>query len=364
MTVTLANYDAARHALIEARSIDEVKDIRDRAEALRQYMRQAGESLQLQNDVAEIKLRAERRAGELLQDMEKHPAGRPTANPSHDASNSIATLSDLGVTFSQSSRWQTIARIPEEQFDQHIARIKGRDDELTTAGVLRFAKDLARTENKREMIDQAAMMPTTTEQYRLICGNFAYEYGQVEPASIDAIITDPPYPFEYLSLYKILAEAATVLLKPFGSLLVMVGQSYLPEVLALMSPIIRYHWTLAYLTPGGQAVQLWQRKVNTFWKPVLWFVNGVYPGPWVGDVTRSAVNDNDKRFHDWGQSESGMADLVERFTLPGQTVLDPFCGAGTTGVVAVRLGRQFIGIDIDQEAIALASGRLGASNGR
>ncbi len=27
-----------------------------------------------------------------------------------------------------------------------------------------------------------------------------------------------------------------------------------------------YHWTVAYLTPGGQAVQLWDRKVNAFWK--------------------------------------------------------------------------------------------------
>jgi ParB-like chromosome segregation protein Spo0J len=176
----------------------------------------------------------------------------------------------------------------------------------------------------------------------------------------DFIITDPPYPREYLDLYGVLAERALEWLKPGGSLLVMVGQSYLPEILGMIAPIIRYQWTLAYLTPGGQSVQLWQRKVNTFWKPVLWFTHGEYKGHWIGDVTRSAPNDNDKTHHIWGQSESGMADLIERFTLPGHTIFDPFCGGGTTGVVAVALGRLFYGIDTDADALETTKGRLWA----
>lgn len=59
-------------ALIETASrVDEAKDIRDKAEALRVYARQAGESLQNQNKVAAIKLRAERRIGELLGELER-----------------------------------------------------------------------------------------------------------------------------------------------------------------------------------------------------------------------------------------------------------------------------------------------------
>jgi len=103
---------------------------------------------------------------------------------------------------------------------------------------------------------------------------------------------------------------------------------------------------------------IWPRHVNTFWKPVLWFVKGEYQGSWIGDVLRSDTNDNDKRFHEWGQSESGMADIVERFTRAGDLVLDPFLGGGTTGVVASRLGRNFIGADIDPEAIRSSAGRL------
>lgn len=181
---------------------------------------------------------------------------------------------------------------------------------------------------------------------------------QLEEESIDVIVTDPPYPKEYLPLYEILAKLAARVLKPGGSLFVMIGQSYLPEVLAKMTPYMNYHWTLAYLTPGGQSAQLWQRKVNTFWKPVLWFVKGNYEGKWIGDVTKSATNDNDKRFHDWGQSESGMADLIERVSIPGDIVLDPFLGGGTTGIVAVRMGRRFIGIDINATAVEIAKARI------
>jgi len=200
-----------------------------------------------------------------------------------------------------------------------------------------------------------------------------------ELSGVDAIITDPPYPAKFLELFgrkppKVdpdtmisrydefegdgLAEVAARILKPGGICAVMVGQSYLPEIIERLSGALAYHWTLAYLTPGGQAVQLWDRKVNTFWKPILVYVNGDYAGDWLGDVTRSDVNDNDKQHHHWGQSESGMADLIERLTKPGQLICDPFLGGGTTAVVAHELGRRFVGCDVDETCIATTTARF------
>lgn len=200
--------------------------------------------------------------------------------------------------------------------------------------------------------------------------------------SVDAIITDPPYPEKFLGLFgrtppridpdtgesyydefeeEGLAEIAARILKPGGICAVMVGQSYLPEILTRMEHSLAYHWMIAYLTPGGQAVQLWDRKVNTFWKPVLIFVKGEYGGDWLGDVARSDVNDNDKDHHHWGQSESGMADLIERLTKPGQLICDPFLGGGTTAVVAHALARRFVGCDTDETCIAITTERF-ASN--
>ena len=65
----LVKFDAAKQAIETAASIDEVKDIRDRAEAFRAYAKQAHFSLKMQNQCSEIKVRAERRAGNLLGEM-------------------------------------------------------------------------------------------------------------------------------------------------------------------------------------------------------------------------------------------------------------------------------------------------------
>ena len=171
----------------------------------------------------------------------------------------------------------------------------------------------------------------------------------------DAVITDPPYPQKYLPAFSELAQACSGAKVPLVA--VMSGQSYLPQVMQRLCEHLTYRWTLAYMTPGGQAVQQWQAKVNTSWKPVLLFGDA---GDWFGDVAISKPNDNDKRFHGWGQSESGIGDLVGRLTKPGQLVCDPFVGGGTTAVVSLALARRFVGCDIDADCITKTQARVEA----
>jgi hypothetical protein len=137
----LAYFEEAKAALARATRVDEVKAVRDKAEALRQYFRQACESLVLQNQFAEIKIRAERRAGELLAERTAHVGGRPGENPSHDERGfAPSKLADLGINYSQSSRWQTMANLPEETVERYITETRARGDELTSAGLLRLAR--------------------------------------------------------------------------------------------------------------------------------------------------------------------------------------------------------------------------------
>jgi len=272
-------------------------------------------------------------------------------------------------------------RIDKDKFKTNAEKFRARNELLAEAG--RQLKDLPESylERAQEEINKgiydkewlAAKAPgddfwkliqllkdeyAKKSNYHLLCADIKDLSGEIDPGSIDVIITDPPYERDYLPLYETLAELAAYALKPGGSLLVMVGQSYVPEILDLIRSHIPYHWMVSYLTPGGQSVQLWQRNVNTFWKPVLWFVKGDYEDKWIGDVVKSAVNDNDKRFHKWGQSESGMSEIIEKFSQPGDTILDPFCGGGTTGVVALATGRRFIGSDNDPDKIDITKQRL------
>jgi site-specific DNA-methyltransferase (adenine-specific) len=55
-----------------------------------------------------------------------------------------------------------------------------------------------------------------------------------------------------------------------------------------------------------------------------------------------------------------MLELVDLFTDPGETILDPFAGSGTTGVACLRLGRKFIWCELDPKYHALATERLRA----
>lgn len=176
------------------------------------------------------------------------------------------------------------------------------------------------------------------------------------PRQYDFIITDPPYEKEYLPLYEILAIRADEWLKKSGLLLVMCGQSYLDQIYDLMSLHLIYYWSGCYLTPG-QPTPLRQKQVNTNWKPILIFSKtNAYNGKIFGDVFKSDAND--KSMHKWGQSISGMLSIIRQVCLPGQYVLDPFCGAGTTGIAATKSGCLFDGLDIDEQNVKISRGRL------
>jgi ParB family chromosome partitioning protein len=213
---------------------------------------------------------------------------------------------------------------------------------------------IARVHRDR-LASKPCSLPLHGEDYHLLHGDFRKVGHEVPSGSVDLILTDAPYESRYLDLFEPLSLFASRVLRDGGSLVVMMGQSYLPQVMNDLSAHLQYHWIIATLL-GQRRTLIQSRRVCVAFKPLLWFVKGKYRGRAVQDVIRS--DGSDKNFHDHGQSESEFAEVIKRLTEEGAMVLDPFVGGGSVAAAALMLGRKFIGIDIDRKHIETARRRI------
>lgn len=175
--VALVQLNAIEQALTKAKSINEVVNLRNQAEAARQCFRLAEYGLEMQNNAAEVKLRAERRAGEMLVEMDKAPAGRPPKNPLHRARDLPPTYDELGIEYTQAHRWQLEANVPQDEFERHVAETKAAGEELTSAGVIRLAKRIIQ-QTEREETQGNVLTPIKADR------------------KYHAIVIDPPWPVQ------------------------------------------------------------------------------------------------------------------------------------------------------------------------
>lgn len=122
----LIRYNAACHALAEARSVDEVKDIRDKAEAVRAYARQA-KNKQLEIDAAEIRIRAEMRLGDMMQKMREAgmlaKGGLPYQSSSTGSKSDPVELTygSMGIDKHLADRARKMAAVPTTEREIRLA---------------------------------------------------------------------------------------------------------------------------------------------------------------------------------------------------------------------------------------------------
>jgi site-specific DNA-methyltransferase (adenine-specific) len=81
---------------------------------------------------------------------------------------------------------------------------------------------------------------------------------------------------------------------------------------------------------------------------------------WEGPIVSGwrVQNTGELREHPTQKPEWLMDEWVSLFSNPDDVVLDPFMGSGTTGVSAVRLGRKFIGVEVNPDYFAMARLRI------
>jgi hypothetical protein len=113
----LAKLDRATQMLAEAKTLDDVLNIMDIAEAARAYARAAKLGLEAYNHAAEVKARAERKAGEKLAQLERSKGGDARLfQDGTSASEYREVLDDFDIPTTTAFRWQAVAKMPEPEF--------------------------------------------------------------------------------------------------------------------------------------------------------------------------------------------------------------------------------------------------------
>lgn len=187
----------------------------------------------------------------------------------------------------------------------------------------------------------------------LYCGDARDVLEYIPEAQADLVLTDPPYPREFLGLYEALATHSKRILRDDGSLVSLCGTHQLPDVLDIFRQAgLRYWWTTSMVhDEQGKLPGKW---VVSGWKPGVWFVKGSRGNKrWVLDCRNP--KDVSKKLHPWQQPESWFASWVDALVPAEGLVIDPFAGSGTTLSAAKRLGRRVIGVEIDELSCEIAA---------
>ena len=171
------------------------------------------------------------------------------------------------------------------------------------------------------------------------------EIMQTLPAgSMDAVITDPPYPVSKDNWNYHQTEIDFLKSLPCRQLIFWSARQEFP---------------LDYTS-----VHIWDKKTGTRsqYERIFerngksgycvfrhYLINSTVAASFTGDVFTGHKSQKPIKL---------LVELVEKFTNPSDTILDPFMGSGTTGVACVQTGRNFIGIEIDEGYYRIAEKRI------
>lgn len=184
---------------------------------------------------------------------------------------------------------------------------------------------------------------------------------------VDAVVTDPPYG---VNLGK---DGPTAIGKTAYESFVDTPENVRNVCVPVIKECIRL-FGRAVLTPGNQNCFAYPQpaEIGAIFNPAgagfsRWGFTTSQPILYYGKDPHSpskkpqaiySTELSEKNGHPCPKPFKLMRWLVERASLPGETVLDPFMGSGTTGVAAINLGRQFVGIELEPKYFDIACKRI------
>lgn len=350
---TVDRVSEARRRLAHLETAEDATDLIDDIERVRAVCRIIDTAPAEINEITLVKVEARAKRADLIDAGQANGIFREPGRPIK-----VAQRQPLPV------RKETVAedRVLRDELDEMRRQIAAATAEITDRDLLELARRRRAQRTDREArVIQPAIEDHVAEMWTLLAGRMQDRMADIDDASIDIIVTDPPYPTEFLPLWSDLAEHAARVLIPGGIVVAMSGKIMLPDVIRRLGEHLHYGWVYCQPLPGDSS-RILARHVGQEWKPWLAYSNGPWPSgrvDWHGDVLHGVPKMKD-RYH-WQQSEQPAGELIVRLSPINGVVLDPFCGVGTYGRAALAAGRRFIGIDADASRLAAAADRLAAA---
>jgi DNA modification methylase len=402
--------EEAAGMLATCQDLDEIKKIRDKAEALRAYTKQRADSELAHIAAAAIKIRAETRIGELIREMPRQQGKRTDLVSSWNQVESTPRA-NLGINKSLAHRCQIMAAVPAKEREAIIERGIRTRREPTSHEVYKRGQSIIRAERKRTEMESRARDNGEPRDgsWEIRQGDCEQILASLEAGSVRLIIMDSPYneDVDYGDHYndsrpddefrQWCADRIRASHRPLsddGSLWIVISRKW-DWVLCCEAVAVGFHLRQSITWFESFGVNM-TNKFNACSRTLLWltkdpkrFVFNEY-APQIRRVSDRQDLYNDPRANPDGKLWDdvwGIKPPIPRLTgtckerlpefptqlplallrpivacasNPGDLVIDPFSGSATTGVACVELGRRFMGIELGEKFVELSRQRLAA----
>ena len=201
---------------------------------------------------------------------------------------------------------------------------------------------------------------------QLYCGDCLEILPEIPDGSVDAVVTDPPWGLGGSSGTIGKKRAKAVYDNGLVDDIEAVRQVYVPATRRAIAIAGRGAVTPgqpnafeydkptdigAIIQPCAAGLGKWGRAT---WQPVLFYGRDPRLGLTIQPTVFRNTEAPERCGHPCPKPTRVVCWLVDRASLAGEAVLDPFMGSGTTGVACIKLGRKFIGIEIYREYFDIA----------
>ena len=125
------------------------------------------------------------------------------------------------------------------------------------------------------------------------------------------------------------------------------GHFLFPELIEEFGKYLKYYWVGGVYLSEGKMIEAGGWNILTKWRPILIYYKP--PLRKVSFVDFLLSEKKEKEYHEWQFTLPEAEYFVEKFSFPGDLVLDPFVGTGTFAIACMRKKRKFLGFEVNEE---------------